>query len=117
MSASDRWSPQREALVVDVLRGGGHLRLQVHGESMLPTLFPGDLAEIQACSLDDAGVGDIVFAVRDSRFFLHRLQARTVDSSFVTRGDSMPGPDPEFSADAFVGRLASVTRSGKPVSL
>src|SRR4051794_15982978 len=115
MSVSDRWSPQREALVVDVLRGGGRLRLQVHGESMLPTLFPGDLAEIQACSLDEVGVGEIVFAVRGSRFFLHRLQAQTADSRFVTRGDSMPGRDPEFSPDALVGKLASVTRSGKPV--
>ena len=116
MSVSDRWNAQRDVLAVEVLRGGGRLRLQVRGESMLPTLWPGDLAEIQACSLDDAAAGEIVFAIRDSRFFLHRLHARTANMTFVTRGDSMPGPDPGFTADAFLGKLVHVTRAGKPVS-
>jgi hypothetical protein len=116
MSVSDRWNAQRDALAAEVLRGGGRLRLRVHGESMLPTLWPGHVAEIQACSIADAAAGDIVFAVRDSRFFLHRLQASTASQTFVTRGDSMPGPDPEFAADAFLGKLVSVTRAGSPVS-
>ena len=116
MSASESWSAQREALVEEALRGSGHLRLQVRGESMLPTLWPGDIAEIAACSLSDVGNGEIVLAFRGGRFFLHRFMARGEYAGFVTRGDSMPAPDPEFSADALLGRLVTVIRDGQPVA-
>src|SRR5256885_12962003 len=99
MSESEPWSAHREALAVEALRGSGSLRLQVRGESMLPTLWPGDIAEIAACPLEEVRRGEIVLAFRDHRFFLHRFLARQ-DNSFRTRGDSMPGPDPAFSREA-----------------
>jgi hypothetical protein len=117
MSVSDRWNAQRDALAVEVLRGGGRLRLHVHGESMLPTLWPGDLAEIEACSLNDAGAGDLVLATRDGRLFLHRLMTRLGDSTFVTRGDSMPGADPAFGSGALLGKLVAASRAGAPVAV
>ncbi len=95
---------QRSALAAESLRQGGRLRLQVRGESMLPTLWPGDVVEIARCSPDDVRPGEIVLALRDGRFFLHRFVARQTDS-FLLRGDSMPAYDPQFPSEALLGRL------------
>jgi hypothetical protein len=116
MSASASLSPQREALAVEALRCTGRLRLQVRGESMLPALWPGDVAEIAACSLNDVHQGEIVLAFRGDRFFLHRFLAHREPNGFRTRGDSMPGPDPVFQSDALLGKLIHVVRQGQTVS-
>ena len=116
MSASASLSPQREALAVEALRHTGRLRLQVRGESMLPALWPGDVVEITACSLDGVRHGEIVLAFREGRLFLHRFLAHREPNGFLTRGDSMPGPDPVFQADALLGKLMHVVREGHTVS-
>lgn len=96
---------ERSALAADSLRAGGRLRLQVRGESMLPTLWPGDLVEIASSSVDKVHPGEIVLALRDGRFSLHRFVARSQPDSFLLRGDSMPGPDPQFPNEALLGQL------------
>jgi hypothetical protein len=102
-------SAERSALVAHALRRGGssplRVRLRVYGESMLPTLWPGDLVEITNCSPEDLRTGEIVLAMREGRFFLHRLVAPYTPNGFLLRGDSMPGPDPLFPPEALVGRL------------
>ncbi len=116
MSASESWRVQREALAVDALRHTGRLRLQVRGQSMLPALWPGDVAEIAACSLRDVRRRDIVLTFREGRFFLHRFLALRKHDGFMARGDSMPNPDPAFSADELLGKLVAVVRSGQIIS-
>lgn len=101
------WNAERPGLVTDALRLGGHVRLRVHGESMLPTLWPGDVVEIASCDRGDVRSGEIVLALRDGRFFLHRLVFPCAQNGFLLRGDSMPGPDPLFSPETFLGRLVS----------
>jgi signal peptidase I len=105
------WSAERSALVADALRNSGSLpsrvRLRVHGESMLPALWPGDVVEIANCSLAELRPGEIVLALREGRLFLHRFVAPCTPHGFVLRGDSMPGPDPVFLADALLGRLVN----------
>jgi hypothetical protein len=107
-SARSRWSAERSALLTDVLRcgdrSGQRVRLRVHGESMLPTLWPGDVVEIVSCSLDDVRPGQILLAQREGRLYLHRLIA-CAPNGFVLRGDSLPGPDPQFTSKALLGRL------------
>jgi hypothetical protein len=98
---------ERCALAVEILRGTGRLRLQVHGESMLPTLWPRDVVEIEACSVEAVTPGEIVLAVREGRFFLHRFVRQLSRSGFLTRGDSMPACDPEFPNHALLGRLVA----------
>lgn len=105
---------ERSALVADVLRShrsngdnlSSRLRLRVHGESMLPVLWPGNVVEIASCSLEDAQIGEIVLALDNGRLFLHRLVA-SGPNGFTLRGDSMPGPDPQFAREALLGRLVS----------
>ncbi|MGB6386449.1 MAG: S24/S26 family peptidase [Terriglobales bacterium] len=72
---------------------------------MLPTLWPGDLVEIANCSPEELRTGEILLAMREGRFFLHRLVAPCTSNGFLLRGDSMPGPDPLFPPEALVGRL------------
>ena len=74
---------------------------------MLPALWPGDVVEIASCLPEDVRPGEIVLALRDGRFFLHRFVAPCKPSGFRLRGDSMPGPDPPFPSEAFLGRLVS----------
>src|SRR5271154_5004566 len=93
-------------LAAESLRASGRLRLRVRGESMLPTLWPGDVVEIGSCSPNDTRPGEIVLALREGHFFLHRFLGRSSESGFRLRGDSMPAADPEFSNEALLGRLA-----------
>jgi hypothetical protein len=110
------WSAEGSALVADALRRSGHLRLQVHGESMLPTLWPGDVVEIASCSLADVRPGEIVLARREGRLFLHRFVAPCATDGFLLRGDSMPNPDPLFPSQALLGRLVPRADEGRAVS-
>jgi signal peptidase I len=104
-TARSSWSAERSAVAADALRRSGCLRLQVHGESMLPALWPGDVVEIASCSAEDVRPGEIALALRNGRFFLHRFVARSQPTSFLLRGDSMPGSDPLFPLEALLGRL------------
>jgi hypothetical protein len=83
---------------------------------MLPALWPGDVVEIASCSLEDLRPGEIVLARRDGRVFLHRLVSACKPDSFLLRGDSMPGSDPQFPADALLGRLVSKVDERRGVS-
>jgi hypothetical protein len=100
-----RGSAAGSALVADALRGRGGLRLRVHGESMLPTLWPGEVVEIEGCSPEEVRPGEIVLARRDGRLFLHRLVTPCAPNGFRLRGDSMPAADPPYPPEALLGRL------------
>jgi signal peptidase I len=110
------WEAERCAVAADSLRESGRLRLQVRGESMLPTLWPGDLVEIASCSVEDVQPGEIVLAQRDGRFFLHRFLAHSGPDGFFLRGDSVPAPDPKFPNDLLLGRLVSGAPPVRPWS-
>lgn len=82
---------------------------------MLPAVWPGDGVEIASCSIEDLRPGEIVLARRDGRLFLHRLASCQPDG-FRLRGDSMPGSDPPYPADALLGRLVSKADERRGVS-
>jgi hypothetical protein len=100
-----RWRAAGSALVADALCGRGSLRLRVHGESMLPTLWPGEVVEIEGCPPEEVRPGEIVLARRDGRLFLHRLVAPCAPNGFRLRGDSVPGADPPYPPEALLGKL------------
>ena len=117
-AARSSWSAVRSALVADTLRCGGYLRVrgEIRGESMLPTLWPGNVVEIESCSLEDARPGEIVLALREDRLVLHRLVAPCTADGFVLRGDCVPGPDPQYPPEALLGRLVRSAGEGRAVS-
>jgi hypothetical protein len=105
------WSAVHSALVADVLRGDLHLRVrgEIHGESMLPTLWPGDVVEIESCSLQDVRPGETVLARRHDRLVLHRLVALCTPNGVLLRGDCVPRSDPQYPLEALLGRLVRKT--------
>jgi len=106
----------KSALAIDGLQLSGSLRLKVTGNSMLPSLWPGDLLTVQAQLLATIRPGDIVLYSRNSRFFVHRVQ-RILSSEFLsTRGDCMLSADPPVSAGAVLGKVVSVRRYGQETS-
>jgi hypothetical protein len=109
------WNAERSALVADSLHRSGRLRLQVRGESMLPSVWPGDRVEVAHCQLEDIHPGEIVLALREDRLSLHRFLAHRGWHGFLLRGDSMAAPDPIFPATAFQGRLVQIFRAGRPI--
>jgi hypothetical protein len=123
-----RWSAVRSALVADVLRSRrfGDARVldnrvrvygQIQGESMLPTVWPGDVVEIESCSPEDVQPGEIVLAQRDDRLVLHRLVTPCTPNGFLLRGDSVAGLDPFYPPEALLGRLVQSTRIRRKTSV
>ena len=111
----ESWKAERSAIAVDALRRGGRLRLQVRGESMLPSVWPHDMVEIADCPLEDVHQGEIVLALREDRLFLHRFLGRRGQDEFLLRGDSMPAPDPIFPSTCFHGRVVQIARAGRTI--
>jgi hypothetical protein len=110
-------SGERSALAADALRRGGRLRMHVRGESMLPSVWPGDTVEIADCALEQIHPGEIVLALREDRLFLHRFLAHRGPDGFLLRGDSMAAPDPIFPSIAFHGKLIQIVRAGRTIPL
>ena len=110
-TARTNWSAVRSSLVADVLRRSARSRVrqlvrgEIHGESMLPTFWPGDVIEIESCSLEDVQAGEIVLAQRDDRLVVHRLVAHCTQNNFLLRGDSVAFLDPPLPSEALLGRL------------
>jgi len=99
------------SLAAEVLEQNGTVRVRVSGQSMLPTLWPGDTLTIQSKGLGDAEPGELVLFDRDGRFFIHRLISKSASNDFfVTRGDCMVQNDPEVPAENFLGTVVRVVR-------
>ena len=104
-------------LAGETLRSSGTLRLQVTGWSMLPAVWPGDVLVIDRAESKDVAKGDIVLFGRDRRLFAHRvLSAGPEDSGILTRGDSMPAPDPIVREDELLGKVSFIVRNGKYIA-
>ena len=100
-------------LATEVLRAGGNLRLQALGNSMLPSIWPGDVLCIEGKS-GEIVPGDIVLVARDGRFFIHRLIEKG-ESGWITRGDSLRQNDPPVEEVQVLGKVATIHRKGRAV--
>src|SRR5580704_251477 len=110
MSASEKTS---RALVEEVVRSFGKVRLRVLGTSMAPSVLPGDLISIQRAELDEISSGEIVLFSRDERLFVHRVVSRDAAREtpcLVTRGDRLGHEDPPVTAAELLGRVTSIER-------
>ena len=113
----DNVEAARSDLALEALRRTGRLRLRAHGESMLPTLWPGDEVEVVSCSRENVQPGEIVLARREGRVFLHRLISCEESGRFVLRGDSMAAADSAYESAALAGKLVGVMRRGRMAAL
>jgi hypothetical protein len=104
------------ALVADVLRQYGQVRLRTHGCSMFPVIRSGDVLSIRHCTTEAVQPGDVVLVADGDRLFAHRLiekRLRNDEWFLVTRGDSHWRNDPPRSASTLLGHVMAVSRDGR----
>jgi Peptidase S24-like len=112
-------------LAEEVIRKFGELRLRVFGTSMAPAILPGDLVLVRRAGLDEISAGDVVLFGRAGRFFVHRTVCLTTatsangaaESRLITRGDRLQQDDPPVSSIEILGRVVSLVRNGREISL
>src|SRR3989475_3669499 len=98
-------------LAADVIRRFGVLRLRVSGFSMLPSIWPGDIACVSRVAAYRPG--DVVLFSRKGRLFVHRVVEMS-GGAVVTRGDSMLDVDPPVALSDVLGRVEAIERGGSP---
>ena len=97
-----------QQLLRDVLLRFGRARLRVNGTSMLPSLWPGEVIEVERVHPSMLRKGDVLLLQRGQRLFCHRLlRWAELDGAklLCTRGDHLPTADPLFSSDCLLGRV------------
>jgi len=96
-------------LAADVIRRFGVLRLRVSGFSMLPSIWPGDIACVSRVVAYRPG--DVVLFSRKGRLFVHRVVEMS-GGAVVTRGDSDAGRGSSRRAERCAG-AGGVDRAGR----
>jgi len=113
--------PPSRQMVSEQLRStsgsGRPVRMEVKGNSMYPTLRPGDQVEVEGVHPSDLRLGDL--ALIDSgeagwvihRFFGWRSGHPPTPR---TKGDASPRFDPVWTGVRLLGRVRSFERDGRP---
>jgi signal peptidase I len=114
----DEPSDLKFRLATTLLRSVGEAKLSVAGSSMLPSLRPGDILEIQRVPDGDLSLGDIVVFARENRLVVHRitqLKREQDDVSVITRGDRSPKADAPVLAGELLGKVRIIQRGNQTV--
>jgi signal peptidase I len=112
-----------KALVDEVVRSFGEVRLRVLGTSMVPAMLPGDLVSIRSASVDEISVGQVVLFLQNGRLFVHRVVGRNRVSPagdpeehyLITRGDRLRHDDPPVFSREVLGRVVSIERDHRHI--
>ncbi len=118
-TADLRAAAQRE-LLVEVARNFGEIRFKATGDSMLPSVWPGDLLTVRRQSFSEFRRGQIVLYERVAGENAQLVAHRIVDCSgrqLITRGDSLRRNDAPVHEDQILGRVVSISRKGRPIGL
>jgi signal peptidase I len=113
------------ALVEEVVRSIGEVRLRVLGTSMVPAMLPGDLVSIRRANLNEISAGEVVLFLQSGRLYVHRVVGRNEVSSagnpeeycLITRGDRLSHCDPPVSTRELLGRVVSIERDNRNIEL
>src|SRR2546428_275960 len=118
-------------LLAEVARKFGEIRFKATGDSMLPSVWPGDLLTVRRQSFSEFRHGQIVLYERvasgqwpvageNAQLVAHRVVDCSGDRSprqLITRGDSLPCNDAPVHEDQILGRVVSISRNGRPIDL
>jgi hypothetical protein len=110
----DRRTAMKSALVAEMVRTFGEIRLRVTGISMLPSLWPGDILLVRYCHAAELQPGQIVQYVRDGLLIAHRV-AGSQDGHWLARGDRNVYTDPPLAEAQILGRVVSIERHGREI--
>jgi len=119
IAARPRNAFKRE-LAVEILQRFSTLRLVAYGTSMLPSIYPGDCLTVESFGSAVPSCGDIVLCRRNGEFCVHRIASisgERTDTRYILRGDALLEDDPPIRVHELLGRVTSVLRRGKPLSL
>lgn len=106
-------------VIAGSLAGRPLLVAAVAGESMLPSLRPGDLVPLLPPWLaGEPGPGDVIVfrSPQVGAWVVHRVVAGDSQQGFLTQGDANPEPDPGLVPAAAVAGVVP-TRRGVPLRL
>lgn len=92
------------------LAGGGPLRLEVRGDSMLPALRPGDRVLLQPVAPGDLRMGDLVAVRRGRQAVTHRVIGRRA-GAWLLKGDNRWRADPPLDPGRLLGKVVAVEGS------
>jgi hypothetical protein len=116
MEITDKRSELKGELFLEVLKSSGEAKLAVTGTSMLPTIWPGDVLEVQRQQAAEISPGDVVLCERKGGFLAHRVVGK-VDGPertlLITRGDASPAPDLPVTPEQLLGRVTAILRGGR----
>jgi hypothetical protein len=103
----------KQSMAREVLGRSGSVRMRVLGESMLPSIWPGDVITVRQKPAGEFLIGEIGLFQESGHFFAHRIhKIVTMHDSiyFITRGDSVPGNDPPFHHADLLGKVVAIQR-------
>jgi len=122
-TADLRAAAHRE-LLAEAARKFGEIRFKATGDSMLPSVWPGDLLTVRRQSFSEFRRGQIVLYERvageNAQLVAHRIVDCSGDRSgrqLITRGDSLRRNDAPVHEDQILGRVVSISRKGRPIGL
>jgi len=110
----------RLSLASEILREFGALRLGVYGSSMVPAIFPGDVATVHRVAPGDVQRGDVILYFRGNRFFAHRVVHKAGAPgrmAWITRGDALSENDPPVSESELLGTVTAILRGKNQIVL
>ena len=86
---------------------------------MVPTIWPGDVVEVEKIC-GHVAEGDVIFTARRDAFCMHRVVRIEEDADglrVTTRGDAMACDDPEISLGEILGKVSRVHHHGEVIRL
>ena len=92
----------------DLRHRGQGFALRVWGRSMLPTIRPGTVVEVEPCGPAELRVGDVALVRGGDRVVIAHRVVSIGAGGFVTRGDWHLRDDPESSWDDLLGRVVAL---------
>lgn len=108
------------AKIAEALLARGRISLRVQGASMLPWVWPGDIAIIRRITTENARCGDVVLFRRKSRLFVHRVvdkKGGTGSARILCKGDAHAQPDGIVENHELLGRVVALYRRGRRIDL
>lgn len=99
---------------------GTLLRFRVVSDSMAPVIRRGDWVTVRRVEVGRLRRGDVVVHTHAGAFRVHRLlsvRRRGDTALLVTKGDGKLQPDPPWSGQALLGRVAAIDRDDRRIEL
>ena len=111
-ASSDTRQVDKNLLAAEVLRSSGQVCLRLSGCSMVPAIWPGEIAQIERVDFRDIAAEDVVLVLQGSRFFVHRVIGVN-EATLRMQGDSLAQADPLVFAKDLLGRVTAILRHGQ----